>query len=472
MGLKLHWRVRETGGAQGKSAPRTVAVAGNPNVGKSTLFNALTGMNQHTGNWPGKTVGSARGYCESRRFRYELVDIPGAYSLFAHSAEEEVARDYLCFGQPKAVLVVCDATCLERNLNLVLQILELHSRVLVCVNLMDEARRRSIQLDLKALEKRLGVPVVGIVARKKKTLNVVLDALDQLMEQPEKSPYEFSYPASVTKALTNTEALFVPWPRLRRQARWLALRALEDSDALKRLLASHTEDRPLDVPGAEDVLAEAQTLLKQAGVSREALRDLTVQTLVLESESIARQCVVRRQDRGYSARDRKLDRLFTGRKSGFPIMLLLLMLLFWLTLTAANVPSALLSRALFTVQDWLSGCFHAAGAPEWLHDALVLGAWRVLAWVVSVMLPPMAIFFPLFTLLEDSGYLPRIAYNLDRPFQRCRACGKQALCMGLGIFRKRGYKSASPKLPYGCFGEAVRVSKKWRCRRHCLLPGL
>ena len=236
--------------------------------------------------------------------------------------------------------------------------------------------------------------------------------------------------------MTNTEALFVPWPRLRRQARWLALRALEDSDALKGLLASHTEDRPLDVPEAETVLAEAQTLLKQAGVSREALRDLTVQTLVLESESIARQCVVRRQDRGYSARDRKLDRLFTGRKSGFPIMLLLLMLLFWLTLTAANVPSALLSRALFTVQDWLSDCFHAAGAPEWLHDALVLGAWRVLAWVVSVMLPPMAIFFPLFTLLEDSGYLPRIAYNLDRPFQRCRACGKQALCMGLGIFRK------------------------------------
>ena len=136
----------------------TVAMAGNPNVGKSTLFNAVTGMKQHTGNWPGKTVGSARGYCESRRFRYELVDIPGAYSLFAHSAEEEVARDYLCFGRPEAVLVVCDATCLERNLNLVLQILELHSRVLVCVNLMDEARRRGIQLDLKALEKRLGVP--------------------------------------------------------------------------------------------------------------------------------------------------------------------------------------------------------------------------------------------------------------------------------------------------------------------------
>lgn len=433
MGLKLHWRVRETGGAQGKSAPRTVAVAGNPNVGKSTLFNALTGMNQHTGNWPGKTVGSARGYCESRRFRYELVDIPGAYSLFAHSAEEEVARDYLCFGRPEAVLVVCDATCLERNLNLVLQILELHSRVLVCVNLMDEARRRGIELDLKALENRLGVPVVGVVARKKKTLNVVLDALDRLMEQPENAPYAFPYPASVNEALYKTMPLFSPWPRLRRQARWLALRALEDSEALKELLALHTEDRPLDVSGAKMVMNDAQTLLRQAGIEQEALRDLTVQTLVLESESIARQCVVRRQDRGYSARDRRLDRLLTGRRSGFPIMLLLLMGLFWLTLTAANVPSALLSRALFSVQDWLSDCFHAAGAPEWLHDALVLGAWRVLAWVVSVMLPPMAIFFPLFTLLEDSGYLPRIAYNLDRPFQRCHACGKQALCMCMGL---------------------------------------
>ena len=121
MGLNVQRRGFQKGG---EKPSFVIAVAGNPNVGKSTLFNALTGMNQHTGNWPGKTVGSARGYCESRRYRYELVDTPGAYSLFAHSAEEEVTRDFLCFGQAAAVLVVCDATCLERNLNLVLQILD------------------------------------------------------------------------------------------------------------------------------------------------------------------------------------------------------------------------------------------------------------------------------------------------------------------------------------------------------------
>ena len=410
-----------------------IAVAGNPNVGKSTLFNALTGMNQHTGNWPGKTVGSARGYCESRRYRYELVDTPGTYSLFAHSAEEEVTRDFLCFGQAAAVLVVCDATCLERNLNLVLQITELHDRVLVCVNLMDEARRRGIQLDLKALEERLGVPVVGIVARKKKTVDVVLEKLERLMDTTEKIPSAFSYPQPVSETLSKLEPLFTPWPRLRRQSRWLGLRTLEDSAAVNELLKEHTDDRPLSTPEAEAALAEARKLLQHSGISGAALRDLIVQTLILESERIAQNCIICRKDDGYSKRDRKLDLLLTGRRSAFPIMLLLLLLLFWLTLNAANVPSAMLSRTLLRVQEWLSRGLHAAGAPVWLHDALILGAWRVLAWVVSVMLPPMAIFFPLFTLLEDSGYLPRIAYNLDRPFQCCHACGKQALCMCMGL---------------------------------------
>ena len=118
---------------------QVVALAGNPNVGKSTVFNSLTGMNQHTGNWPGKTVASAQGYCVTKRQSYVMVDIPGTYSLMAHSAEEEVARNFICFGAPDAVVVVCDATCLERNLNLVLQTLEISDRVVVCVNLRDEA---------------------------------------------------------------------------------------------------------------------------------------------------------------------------------------------------------------------------------------------------------------------------------------------------------------------------------------------
>ena len=138
---------------------KVIAIAGNPNVGKSTVFNALTGMNQHTGNWPGKTVTNAQGYHQSKNYSYVMVDIPGTYSLMAHSAEEEVARNFICFGEPDGVIVVCDATCLERNLNLVLQTLEISSKVVVCVNLMDEAKRKNIEIDLQKLSKKLGVPV-------------------------------------------------------------------------------------------------------------------------------------------------------------------------------------------------------------------------------------------------------------------------------------------------------------------------
>ena len=167
---------------------RVIALAGNPNVGKSTLFNALTGLHQHTGNWPGKTVANAQGYCERKGQGYVLVDLPGTYSLLAHSAEEEVARDFLCFGGADAVAVVCDATCLERNLNLVLQTLELNPRVVVCVNLMDEARRKGIHIDLSLLSQRLGVPVIGTVGRKKRSLHTLLDALDQVAEGTTPTP--------------------------------------------------------------------------------------------------------------------------------------------------------------------------------------------------------------------------------------------------------------------------------------------
>ena len=159
-----------------------VAIAGNPNVGKSTVFNNLTGLNQHTGNWPGKTVTNAQGYCNTKNKSYVMVDIPGTYSLMAHSAEEEIARNFICFGEADAVIVVCDATCLERNLNLVLQTIEISSYVLVCVNLMDEAKRKNMKIDLKGLSKKLGVPVVGTIARKKKSLSALMDELDHLID--------------------------------------------------------------------------------------------------------------------------------------------------------------------------------------------------------------------------------------------------------------------------------------------------
>lgn len=412
---------------------RVIALAGNPNVGKSTVFNALTGMNQHTGNWPGKTVTNAQGYCRTKRHSYVMVDIPGTYSLMAHSAEEEVARNFLCFGGADAVAVVCDATCLERNLNLVLQTMEITPNVVVCVNLMDEARRKRIQIDLGALSRRLGVPVVSTVARKKKSLSALTDALDCLSDGAQTRPAVVRYPEPVEQAIAALEPLVRERVGGKLPSRWLSLQLLDPDEALLS-----EADRCLGWGFSRDeglnrALAEVRAGLQRQGIDRERLKDMVVSALVREAEAVCA-IAVRRERESYGAFDQRLDRLLTSRATGYPVMLALLAFILWLTIVGANYPSQLLSDALFWVQERLTELFHAAGAPEWLHGALVLGVYRVLAWVVSVMLPPMAIFFPLFTLLEDAGYLPRVAYNLDKPFQKCCACGKQALtmCMGFG----------------------------------------
>ena len=356
---------------------KTVALAGNPNVGKSTVFNGLTGMRQHTGNWPGKTVTSARGTCRTKENEIQLVDIPGTYSLIAKSKEEEVARDYLLSGEPQAAIVVCDATCLERNLNLAIQIMEICPKVILCVNLMDEAKKRGISIDLPLISERLGIPVVGITARRKSTLNVLTDAVDTVLDEDPK-------------------------------------------ETLKR---KNTENLGFD---------ERREILEDVGLSEQEKEDRIVTSLVTAAERVCRGAVKAksRQD----SRDRKLDRIFTGKIWGYPVMIIMLALILWITIVGANYPSELLADGFAKLQIKLTALFAAAGAPVWLHDMLVLGVYRVLSWVVSVMLPPMAIFFPLFTILEDAGYLPRIAYNMDKTFKSCGACGKQALttCMGFG----------------------------------------
>ncbi len=413
---------------------KVIALAGNPNVGKSTVFNALTGLNQHTGNWPGKTVASAQGYCETEKHSYVMVDIPGAYSLMAHSAEEEVARNFLCFGAPDAIVVVCDATCLERNLNLVLQTLEISSRVVVCVNLMDEAARKSIKLNLPLLSERLGVPVVGTTARSKKSLRRLTDAIDNVCSgDVQTAPFAVRYPDAVEDAIAILQPIVEEKCGGRLSSRWLSLKLLDRDESLIReiercLGADFLRDKELQA-----AITRAEARLRGSGIeSADRLKDLTVSALVHSAEAICRGAVGR-EGAQYSDFDRRLDKVLTSKFTGYPVMLALLALVFWLTISGANYPSELLSKGLFWVQDRLTELFLYLHAPEWLHGVLVLGAYRVLAWVVSVMLPPMAIFFPLFTLLEDSGYLPRVAYNLDKPFKRCCACGKQALCMCMGF---------------------------------------
>jgi ferrous iron transport protein B len=413
---------------------KVIAVAGNPNVGKSTVFNNLTGLNQHTGNWPGKTVTNAQGYCQYGDANYVLVDIPGTYSLMAHSAEEEVARNFICFGDPDAVIVVCDATCLERNLNLVLQTIEITDKVIVCINLMDEAKKKDIRIDFDTLSTKLGVAVVGTTARQKNSLDELMQSVNDLVQHPnEKNLMEINYIKPIEDAISLVESVVKEKLDSKINPRWLSLKLLDYDHSL---IAAFNEYLGYDILKDDEIkhaLTNAEKLLEDNKITRDSVHDSIVSCIVLTAEEIC-STAVHFDNSNYDDKDRKIDKILTSKWTGFPIMFALLIVVFWLTITGANIPSQLLSDGLFWIEDRLTDAFHYFGAPDWLHGMLVLGIYRVLAWVVSVMLPPMAIFFPMFTLLEDLGYLPRVAFNLDKYFKKCSACGKQALtmCMGFG----------------------------------------
>jgi len=417
-----------------KSDALVIALAGNPNVGKSTVFNALTGLNQHTGNWPGKTVTTAWGNFQFQNKNYVLVDIPGTYSLMAHSAEEEVARNFICFGKPDAVVIVCDATCLERNFNLVLQTIEITNKAIVCVNLMDEAKKKNIQIDFELLSQKLGVPVIGTTARKKQSLDHLIQSICDVVESKlEKKVLQIKYSKEIEDAIHVVEQELKKKKDLNFNTRWLAIKLL---DYDKPLIAALNESLGYDILSDDELsesISKTKDDLEKEGITSEILRDKIVSCLVQTSEDICVDAVTYDKNK-YNAKDRKLDKILTGKWTGFPIMIALLAVVFWLTITGANYPSMVISNFLFWIGNRLTDLFQQLGVPSFVHGMVVLGAYRVLAFVVSVMLPPMAIFFPLFTLLEDSGYLPRIAFNLDHYFKRCNACGKQALtmCMGFG----------------------------------------
>jgi len=353
------------------------ALAGNPNVGKSSLFNRLTGMNQHTGNWTGKTVETAVGHC--RREGITFIDLPGTYSMRARSAEETVARDAIRSGEADVIVAVCDASNIGRGLALAMQIIELTPRVVVCVNLMDEAKKHGIALKLDVLERELGVPVVGVSARHGDGIDALCRAIRKTAENPP-SPHPMRYMPEWETELLRLEAAGFS----RADVNDAALDMLPDG------YAAHITARPV-------IAAEA-----------------------LENDVVCGGIDCR-------AFDRRLDSILTHPVLSVPIMLLLLAGILWLTVSGASVLSGVLESIFAAWEAWL---YHAASPlPDFIRDPLIPGVLHTLFTVIAVMLPPMAIFFPLFTLAEDFGLLGRIAFNLDGALERCGACGKQALTM-------------------------------------------
>lgn len=403
-----------------------IALAGNPNTGKSTVFNYLTGLKQHTGNWPGKTVCTARGDFSHKDINYSLIDLPGTYSLFPLSQEEIVARDFICFGNPDAVIVVCDSTCIERNLNLLFQVMELTDNVILCLNLLDEAKKKGIEINKSKLEEILGIPVVLTAARSgygmdelKETLNTVVHGNYKFNNKP-------VYYDDEIESMVNSikDELYEIIPSI--NPRWLGLRLIDGDESILTSLNDYTEN---------DILDDLNTIKSKLPdiFDKSKIRSHLSKTTYDYAKSISDQVVTVTNSKAFD-RDEKIDRVVSSKIFGIPLMLLLLCGVLWLTIQGANYPSEIISNVLFAVEPKIYDLLNSMNFPIWLNEMITYGMYRTLAWVVSVMLPPMAIFFPLFTLLEDLGYLPRVAFNLDHLFKKACCHGKQCLtmCMGFG----------------------------------------
>ena len=409
----------------------TVAFAGNPNVGKSTIFNSLTGMNQHTGNWSGKTVGNCSGTFTYKDAHFTAVDIPGTYSLMSNSEEEEVARNYICFENPDAIVIVVDGTSLERNLNLVTQIMEINSNIILCVNLLDEAKKKGIKIDLNKLSSLLGIPVVGTIAKKKKTLinlkNIIYDVcLKKIVPTPNIVKYLPIIEDSIS--LLSCEYPTIPFPL----NRWISLKLLSNDTKIINTI-SQKLNIDLNTSSINSKIDECICLLKRNDITLSNLEEILISAIMKYAEYISSKvCTYTNKD--YLSKTIKIDRILTSKKFGIPIMLLFLCVLFWITIVGANYPSQILSNFFGNLKIQITNFFNNVHSPEWLTSLIVDGIYQTVTWVISVMLPPMAIFFPLFTILEDLGFLPRIAFNLDRCFKCACTSGKQALtmCMGFG----------------------------------------
>lgn len=411
----------------------TIALAGNPNTGKSTVFNALTGLRQHTGNWPGKTVTRAEGSFSFHDQRYRIIDLPGTYSLLSTSEDEEVARDFILFGKPDVTVIVVDASRLERNLSLALQILEITDKAVLCLNLMDEARRHHITIDTRTLSRDLGIPVVATSARTKEGIPDLLFAIEEVVSgkfQTKKQTY-IDLPKENAEAIAELQSALSELNPELPNIRWLAMRLIEGDESVQKGVEEGTFSAENNSEKQSRVLRIADEYHKILG---DSYRNDLVEAIYAQATTLINASV----STDFSARsfrvDRAIDRVVTHKIWGFPIMFLLLAGVLWITIIGANYPSQWLSD-LFVgwLYPLLKDGANALHFPWWLSGFLIDGVYLATTWVISVMLPPMAIFFPLFTLLEDFGYLPRVAFNLDKLFRTAGAHGKQALTMSMGF---------------------------------------
>ncbi|ELC8453226.1 ferrous iron transport protein B [Clostridium perfringens] len=405
-----------------------VVLAGNPNVGKSTVFNALTGLNQHTGNWPGKTVAKAEGYYEFKDSTIKIVDLPGTYSLLSNSEEEEIARDYICFNDPDIVVVVADATSLERNLNLFIQISEITEKAILCVNLIDEAEKNNIKIDLDLLSKELNSTIVSSSARNGVGIEELKEAIFKEITLKNSKKNAINYDSPIEKAIEEIEIILdetleVP----KRKKRWIALRILEGNTSILKSLYNKYNIQEKYINMISKIKDELNKNYKD-----QLVEDIIIKSIIKEAERIGNKVVKGGEE--YTDTQRKIDKILVSKSTGIPIMIMTLLVVLWITITLANYPSEMLANMFAHGEIYIRDFFSGLNLPSWISGILIDGIYVTLAWVISVMLPPMAIFFPMFTLLEDLGYLPRIAFNLDKCFKKCCACGKQALtmCMGLG----------------------------------------